>query len=412
MTTSEFKKIGQKLKKLYAQLEIEAQKEGITVLSPAWDLIIEKAREALLKKEGFTIEEYREAKDKIEAERLAKQEEDEIEHNAILEKIALIEGKQGPQGESGHTPTDSELIALIRPLIPAPIPGKTPTIYELIALIREVMPKVKDGETPSDERLTELIQKLMPSFDTNLGYLEDKIETVRKEIPIPEKIDLDKLKSDILEDVDNKFSENFKKNIDIMGMPDFRKLAMGLQEEISRAGHTIQDEGTSVANRKNLNFVGTGVTATDSASTNTTTITIGAGGHTIQNASSDLTQRTNLNFFGSLIATDDSGNNQTDVDITANFKKNSITVTLDGQGGVISTGLKGFTEVPYACTITGWTLLADVSGSIVIDVWADSYANFPPVVGKYCRNRETYIKFCSKKPRFNFDYMDNSGNGE
>ena len=30
--------------------------------------------------------------------------------------------------------------------------------------------------------------------------------------------------------------------------------------------------------------------------------------------------------------------------------------------------------------ITGWTLLADQSGSIVIDVWKDSYGNFPPTV--------------------------------
>jgi hypothetical protein len=43
--------------------------------------------------------------------------------------------------------------------------------------------------------------------------------------------------------------------------------------------------------------------------------------------------------------------------------------------------LKGYIEIPFACTITGWTLLADVSGSIVFDVWKDTYANYPPVVG-------------------------------
>ena len=53
---------------------------------------------------------------------------------------------------------------------------------------------------------------------------------------------------------------------------------------------------------------------------------------------------------------------------------------IDGGGRVISTGLKGFLEVPFNCTITGWTLLADQSGSIVIDVWKDSYGNFPPTV--------------------------------
>jgi hypothetical protein len=56
----------------------------------------------------------------------------------------------------------------------------------------------------------------------------------------------------------------------------------------------------------------------------------------------------------------------------------SITYIIDGGGSAISTGLKGFLEIPFACTVTAWTLLADQVGSIVIDIWRDSYANFPP----------------------------------
>lgn len=52
----------------------------------------------------------------------------------------------------------------------------------------------------------------------------------------------------------------------------------------------------------------------------------------------------------------------------------------DAVGPVLTTGVKGYLEVPFACTVTGWTLLADVSGSIVIDVWKDTYAAFPPTV--------------------------------
>ena len=55
-------------------------------------------------------------------------------------------------------------------------------------------------------------------------------------------------------------------------------------------------------------------------------------------------------------------------------------LTIDGGGVVITTGVKFDFEVPFACNLIGWTLLADVSGSIVIDVWKDSYANFPPTV--------------------------------
>ena len=47
---------------------------------------------------------------------------------------------------------------------------------------------------------------------------------------------------------------------------------------------------------------------------------------------------------------------------------------------VISTGTKGYITVPFACTIVSVTLLADVSGSIVVDIWKDTYANYPPTV--------------------------------
>lgn len=49
-------------------------------------------------------------------------------------------------------------------------------------------------------------------------------------------------------------------------------------------------------------------------------------------------------------------------------------------GGVISTGVKGYAYVPAALTVTGWTLFANTTGSMVIDVWAEDYAASPPTV--------------------------------
>jgi hypothetical protein len=57
-----------------------------------------------------------------------------------------------------------------------------------------------------------------------------------------------------------------------------------------------------------------------------------------------------------------------------------INFIIDGGGSAITTGQKGHLEIPFAITITGWTILADVSGSIVVDVWKDTYALFPPTV--------------------------------
>jgi hypothetical protein len=59
----------------------------------------------------------------------------------------------------------------------------------------------------------------------------------------------------------------------------------------------------------------------------------------------------------------------------------SISLIIDGGSAVITTGLKGYLEIPFACTIQAVTLLADQTGSIVIDIWKDTYVNYPPVVG-------------------------------
>jgi hypothetical protein len=66
--------------------------------------------------------------------------------------------------------------------------------------------------------------------------------------------------------------------------------------------------------------------------------------------------------------------------LTTNERTRGITFTIDGGGSVPATGIKGDVSVPYACTITGARMLADQSGSAVIDVWKDTYANYPPTV--------------------------------
>jgi len=56
----------------------------------------------------------------------------------------------------------------------------------------------------------------------------------------------------------------------------------------------------------------------------------------------------------------------------------AIEFIIDGGGSAITPGIKGDLEIPFACTINRATLLADQSGSLVVDIWKDSYANYPP----------------------------------
>ncbi len=63
-----------------------------------------------------------------------------------------------------------------------------------------------------------------------------------------------------------------------------------------------------------------------------------------------------------------------------NTKIAAIAFVIDGGGAAITSGVKGDLMIPFDCTIVSATLLADQSGSIAIDIWKDTYANYPPTV--------------------------------
>jgi len=52
---------------------------------------------------------------------------------------------------------------------------------------------------------------------------------------------------------------------------------------------------------------------------------------------------------------------------TAN--RGCLGITIDGAGAPITTGLQGYLYVPYNCIVDAWAIIADQSGSIVVDVW-------------------------------------------
>ena len=64
---------------------------------------------------------------------------------------------------------------------------------------------------------------------------------------------------------------------------------------------------------------------------------------------------------------------------TLNFK-GQLGITIDGAGTPISSGLKGYLRVPYSCTINSAQIVATAPGDISIDIWKDSFVNFPPAV--------------------------------
>lgn len=68
------------------------------------------------------------------------------------------------------------------------------------------------------------------------------------------------------------------------------------------------------------------------------------------------------------------------VPVSSSIGIKSFGITIDGGGSPIATGIRGDLTIPYSCTITGWTLLGDQTGSIVVDVWKVPYASYPATV--------------------------------
>lgn len=64
------------------------------------------------------------------------------------------------------------------------------------------------------------------------------------------------------------------------------------------------------------------------------------------------------------------------VDGLTNIRKAAIALIIDGGGSTIGAGQKGTLEIPFDCTIDSVELLADRSGSVVVDIYKTTYAAY------------------------------------
>lgn len=66
--------------------------------------------------------------------------------------------------------------------------------------------------------------------------------------------------------------------------------------------------------------------------------------------------------------------------VTVAFDKFNIQAIVGDGANVMTTGVKGYLEVPDDATITSWKVVSGSSGSLVVDLWKSTYADFPPTV--------------------------------
>lgn len=349
MTIPELKKMYGILKKAYSALDDQAKIEGVDFTSPEYDALQSKVRENILAKWGFTLEEYQ----------AADQEYRDSKSTVLSDFVnsGTIKVLQDVQDEisklkNTHIPSTEEITALAHDVAKEYI--KPPIINNKI--VKEVT-----VEKPQIIKET-TIEKTIQEIAYNEKPLQEKLNAISKrvdEIKIPTPIDTNKLK----EELGNEFSATLAYNIDILGMPNFRKLAMGIRQDLdsttSRVS-TLESNPSTGGGVSNITITGTiddsNVTFTSAsqptylvingATYSSTggaitwsylagTITLsspvgtggsifglgaggssGTGGHTIEDEGTPLTARTNLNFVGAgVVVTDDSGNDATVVTI-------------------------------------------------------------------------------------------------
>ena len=67
-------------------------------------------------------------------------------------------------------------------------------------------------------------------------------------------------------------------------------------------------------------------------------------------------------------------------------------VNIGDGTNVITTGeaVTARLSIPFNCTLTGWTILADTSTTTTIGVWKDTYANYPATIADTITKRNTH----------------------
>jgi hypothetical protein len=81
---------------------------------------------------------------------------------------------------------------------------------------------------------------------------------------------------------------------------------------------------------------------------------------------------TTIEAFSSRLAT---------ADIPSVFGQGTIQFSVDGAGSAIATGTQtAKVVIPYNCTVTKATVLADQSSNTTVDIWMEDYTNYPPTI--------------------------------
>jgi hypothetical protein len=159
---------------------------------------------------------------------------------------------------------------------------------------------------------------------------------------------------------------------------------------------TVQSNASNQTQRVNLNF-STQFSLTDSAANNSSTVNLAAtiGANTTGNAATatalaSAPSQCGANNFATGVAASGNANcaqpafsnlsgAATGAQIPANVRARAIGATFSGGGSALTVGLVNYFTVPFACTISSWSITVD-TGTATVDVWKTPTGTAVPTV--------------------------------
>jgi len=293
MTIKQYQKLQEIINETLSQLEKEVIASGLSPLSKEYDELALTAKEKIIENMGFTPEEYRAAS--LSGDTLI---DESISKNAIIRELQRqIESLQSSIEEK-FANAESDTISSIEQVkyslnevelrIKGLINGSEGTsltkIRELSQRLSEEISRIEDS-IPEATNLSGIEARLQ-QLESSLSNIQD-FSTITPE-QLADKLNLltERVKPDVIigyRELERlvKANVNLPKDFDVrigVSKTEMKRLTdrvVTLEAGGSTGGgHTIQDEGTPLTQRTNLNFVGAGVTVTDDSGNNATVVTI------------------------------------------------------------------------------------------------------------------------------------------
>lgn len=212
MTTQEFKRVGRLLKEVYKELEAEALKDGLDIFGDKYKQLQDVVRMQVLSRLGYTLEEYQKAKAIVLQAQNGKTTKKIQENSDNIEMLSEVISEL-------EIPDEEELLEKAKKIAEAVV--KPPVIKKEIVERTTIEKPTIVKETVNNTYREEYEDGPLWA---ELGYLEDRINN----LPEPTEPDYEKLK----EEIRNDFAVFLEHNTKVFDMPDFRRLAMGLQAQI------------------------------------------------------------------------------------------------------------------------------------------------------------------------------------